>query len=184
MNHLVEEQLNEYLDYALDESARADVELHLQTCADCRVKLDKLEAIPEAHLEHNLVPAILARLPRRKPIVTWTRTFAAQVGVAIGFIFWLGMQVAPLVRMPQLTLPKLPTLDFQILAARLTSFRFSLPEFQFPDISYQIPTLNYQLPTLSTQLPADYIALLGISTVLLWVVGNIILLKSRREAEA
>ena len=190
MNHLDDFTLNEYLDHALDESARAEAEMHLRTCPACRTQLEELqmlfaelEDLPEAHLEHDLAPAVLAHLPRRNIVnlQKWTRAFAAQLGVAVGFMFWLVMQAIPYINIPRLALPKLPTLDFEILATRLLSFHFAFPKFQLPAFHVQMPTFNFQLPSIDMQLSTNHIAIVGISTLLLWVVGNVILLRSRQE---
>ena len=194
MNHLDDFTLNEYLDFALDESARAEAATHLQACADCRARLEELqmlftelEDLPEAHLEHDLTPGILVRLPRKEPARTtrtWTRAFAAQLGVVIGFFFWLGMQIVPLIRTPQSVLSNLPTIEIRTLLMRLLSLQISIPEFQFPVFNYQIPTINFQLPTLSIQISTANVIALAISTLLFWVVGNVILLRGRQETES
>jgi len=190
MNHLDDFTLNEYLDHTPDKSTRAEVDTHLHACATCRTRLEEfqmlfaeLEYLPEAHLEHDLAPAVLARLPRKAPGISWrwTRAFAAQLGVAVGFLFWLGMQVVPLIRVSELTFPKPPTFDFEILAARLVSFHFLMPKFQLPILNVQMPTFSLQLPSIDMQIPTNHIAIIGISTILLWVVGNVILLGSRQE---
>lgn len=193
MNHLDEITLNEYLDHALDKSARVEAESHLQTCANCRAKLEELrmlftelEELPEACLEHDLTSAVLAHLPREKPVKTWTwtRTLAAQLGVVVGFVLWLGMQIVPLMHIPQLGLPKLPTIEVQSLFVRLLSVKFPIPEFRFPVLDFQLPGFSFQLPTLDIQPPTTLITVLALSALILWVVGNAILLRSRQEVES
>jgi hypothetical protein len=190
MNHLDDITLNEYLDHALDESRHAEVALHLHICIECRAKLEGLQllftelgSLPDTYLETDLTPSILARLPRNKPIriFPWTRTLAAQLGIVFGFIFWLGMQVTPFIMFPQITSPKLPTISMQTLFVQLFSVQFPIPKFQFPDINYQMPTINIQLPFPSIQLSTNHIIILAISTLLLWGVGNLLLLKGRPE---
>lgn len=124
MKHLDDFTLNEYLDRALDERVRRATETHLGGCPPCRAKLDafqsvfsELDALPEAHLEHDLAPAILARLTRKTPARTGTRAFAAQAGAAIGMLFWQMVQAIPLVKFPQLALPSFPVIDTQLLLA-------------------------------------------------------------------
>ena len=194
MNHLDDFTLNEYLDHAMEESVCAEAESHLKTCADCRARFEELQMLfielddlPETYLAHDLTPGILARLLRKEPARTtwiWTRAFAAQLGVVVGFVFWLGMQIVPLVHAPQSVLSNLPTIEIRTLFMRLLSLQFSIPEFQFPVFNYQIPTINFQLPTLSIQLSTTHATALAISTLLFWVLGNVILLKGRQEAES
>ncbi len=194
MNHLDDFTLNEYLDHALDDSERDAADLHLKVCADCRAKLDELQevfaeidACPEVHLEHDLTPSIMARLPQKEPVRVWTRTFAAQVGVAIGLMFWLGMQAVPFVRVPQFALPKIPSVDVQALFARLLALqlpnpdlRFTIYDFELSTISDQLPVFDLQFPTLNIQPSTLHLTVLSISVLLLWVVGNVILLRSRQ----
>jgi hypothetical protein len=198
MNHLDDYTLNEYLDRALDESARAEVEAHLDTCAACNAKLDELRKLfaelgdlPEVNFEGDLAPAIFERLPRHEPIRpwVWTRSLAAQLGVVVGFVFWLGMQVTSFVRVPQFAWPKVSTVELRSLFMHLLTIQFSIPKFRFPDFSYQISTLNIQMPSFtppalfkaSFQVSTVHIVVLAISTIILWVVGNVILLKSGQE---
>ena len=144
MNHLDDFTLNEYLDEALDESSRQDVETHLASCPDCRIRLEdlqavfaELEALPETTLAHNLTLSVLARLPQTMPAraVVWTRAFAAQLGVALGAFIWLAMQVVNFVRIPQISMPELPAFDIQLLLAQLFSFRFTMPDFQLAPLT-------------------------------------------------
>ena len=194
MNHLDDFTLNEYLDHALDESVRAEAEAHLQTCIACRAKLEEFRAffaeldnLPEAPLERDLTPGILARLPHKvSSRTTWirTRAFAAQLGVVIGFVFWLGMQIVPLIRTPQFALPELPTIEVRTLFMSLLSVQFPIPEFRFPVFNFLMPTFDVQLPSINMQLSTTHAVALALSTLLLWVVGNIVLLKSRQEVES
>jgi hypothetical protein len=193
MNHLDDYTLNEYLDRVLDESARAEVEAHLGTCAACKAKLDELrklfaelDDLPEVHLEGDLVPAIFERLPHHDPVRpwVWTRALAAQLGVAVGFVFWLGMQVIPFIEVPKFALQKIPTVGFRSMFMQLLTIQFSIPKFRFPDFAYQMPTLNFQLPTFNIQLSTAHLSMLMVSTLVLWVVGNIILLKRGQEVSS
>ena len=190
MNHLDDYTLNEYLDHMLSDTVRGEVEAHLQFCVACNTKLDelselfaKLDEVSEVHLEHDLTPAILTHLPRRESTRTWiwTRALVAQLGVVAGFIFWLGIQMTPLIGIPQFSQIKVSPIEMQSVFMRLLSIQFSIPEFRILDFNYQMPTINFQMPALAVQLSTTHAAALAISTLLLWVVGNVILLKCRRE---
>jgi anti-sigma factor RsiW len=70
--HLDDILLNEYLDAALDRSARTDVEAHVAHCPECSARLMELrtlfadlESLPDLTLERDLTPAVLA-VARRK----------------------------------------------------------------------------------------------------------------------
>jgi hypothetical protein len=193
MNHLNDFTLNEYLDQTLNETEREKAEAHLQSCDSCHAKLDEfqtvfaeLEALPDAPLEHDLTPSILTRLSQKPPVRVWTRAFAAQLGVVVGTFIWLSMQALPFIRMPKFSLPKLPALDIQTLFTRLLALqvpipdtRFAIPDFRLPALNYQLPTFEIQIPTISIEISTVQLVALSVSVVLLWVIGNAILLRSR-----
>ena len=198
MNHLTEDQLNEYLDNLLNGQMRQSVEIHLSQCADCRNQVEALKQVfadltnlPEIPLPRDLTPVILAKLPQEKPIHGWTRAFAAQWGLVIGTFVWLGTQLIPLARIPQFTLPKFPVINFEALLAQLLIIRFPIPDFQLASIKYQLSQVHLQLPALTplTVFNLDFrpstalIATLAISVLLLGVAGNIILLRRGQEAQ-
>ena len=43
--HLTDAQVNEYVDRVMDEAARAEVERHVASCADCRDAVDETRAV-------------------------------------------------------------------------------------------------------------------------------------------
>ncbi len=187
MKHLDDFTLNEYLDRALSPTARDAAEAHMQTCITCRTKMDELkavfselEALPDVRLERDLMPTILARLSQIMSIRVWTRTFAAQVGVVLGLVSWLSMQIVPYVRLPQVQ-QELQSINFQSLLTHLLSIRFELPSFHLPVLSYQLPPFEIQLPTIGINISTTHMALIAISTLFLWIVGNVILLQSKQE---
>lgn len=181
MKHLTEDQLNEYLDNLLDESAHQHVEAHLSQCADCRNQLETLkqvfadlDSLPEVPLTRDLTPSILARLPKKEPVHIWTRALAAQWGVVVGFVFWLTMQIARLIEFLKITLPAILNFDFHNILVRIFPLQFTLPEVHLPELSLNLPTSNLQLSMLG-------LILLAVSASLLWVLGNVILLRNRQE---
>jgi hypothetical protein len=191
MEHLTEEQLNEYLDELLDESACQAVETHLAKCADCRGQMDGLELVfanlgelPDEQLQHDLTPAVLEKLPQKLQVHVWTRTLAAQVGVVAGTLVWLGMQLIPLIQFPQLEFPKQPTFDALSFLARLLIIQFTVPPLHFPDFNYHLAPIDFWVPTLSFQLSIAHLAVLVFSAFVLWVVGNLILLRRRQGASS
>lgn len=168
MSHLTEETLNEYLDNALTPAARADVDAHLAACDTCTAELESLRtlfaqigSLPEATLERNLTPIVVARLPVRvgmsRPL-GWA--LAAQGLVALVLLAAL-----------------LPFADFSSLnLPTLTPDLFILPTL--PTLSSLFTQITVTLPSLS--LPIDMPTLLLVpllaSVGLLWLVGNGLLL--------
>jgi hypothetical protein len=105
------------------------------------------------------------------------------MGVALGFVFWLGMQVVLFVRIPRFAFPELPAMDIKALFTRLLAIQFPIPEFRFPTFSFQLPTFDFQMSTLMFEITTAQLIALSVSVVLLWVVGNLVLLRSRQEAQ-
>ena len=192
MNHLTDSQLNEYLDHALDETTKRKFDSHLQACADCATRLDELkflftslESLPEVKLRRDLSPTILARLSQKQPPL-WTPFFAAQLGAVLGLFFWLSVQVT------NFTTPIISTSHF--LSFTMPNFQYAISNFQFPNL-YSLFTISislfsipkFQLPTFS--LPAFQPPILNLSTFnlifistsifMLWLIGNLSLLRNR-----
>lgn len=191
MNHLTDFQLNEYLDHALDETARNKFDSHLRTCEDCSARFDELkflftslESLPEVKLRHDLSPYIITRLPQKPRI--WTPFLAAQTGAAIGLFFWLSVQAAKLLA-PIISDPHFPQFV-------MPDLQFEIPNFQFPDLDSLFSILHSLLiipklrpPTFN--IPAFQPSLVNLSTFnlifiitsvfLLWLIGNISLLRNR-----
>ena len=192
MNHLTDTQLNEYLDNAIDETIKHKFDAHLQICEDCSARLDELkvlfaniESLPEVNLRRDLSPSVLARLPQKHRILT--PFFAAQLGTALGVFFWLSMQVTKLIS----------TFSFEFPQFAMPTFQFAMPTFQPPDL-YSLFSIFYSLFTLPhfpssifnlstfqfSNIPIFDIsnfslALISLSIFILWLVGNISLLRDR-----
>jgi len=193
MKHLTESQLNEYLDNTLNASARLEVDLHLQSCADCRARLDELQSLftalaglPEARLARDFSSNILSRLPQKQPRI-WTPFFAAQVGAALGMFIWLSTQITKFIptdfsalRFPQFSIPTFPPSTPHFPLPTLYSL-FSNPYSLFTILRppFSIPTFN--LPAF--QLSTFQVAFVSIGALALWVTGNVTLLRNRREVQ-
>src|SRR5574342_1078024 len=88
-DHLTDVQLNEYLDNEIKD--RAQVELHLSSCADCAARLaglqalfDEIESLPELALSHDIAAPIAPRLSGRASLPRYLRlTMALQAVAAI-----------------------------------------------------------------------------------------------------
>jgi hypothetical protein len=195
-HHLTDTTLNELLDQALDSSIYDQVQSHLEQCADCRTRMEALRfvfnalsEVPEQPLALDLVPGVLSRLPVRQPQLLWRLVLAIQSGVALGLLLAISSQLTQFARnLDWGTLVKIEltkaSLIFSELIQNLTVPRLML---QWPVIS--IPTLElpvvrlpgFALPAFSIS-PASLIALV-MAVGLLWLAGNLILLRPRHNRE-
>lgn len=179
MEHLPEERLHAYLDGALPRDLRRQVEEHVQLCPACDRRLDTLRqlfenlaGLPEVTLERDLTASVIARLPARPHAtgVSFSRSLAAQWGVVLGVAFWAASLVVETIRLPatewflQVLLVELPVL-------RLPALR--IPTFQLPSLSPPA----FELPAFGQQASVDQVALVAACTLLLWVAGNLALLR-------
>jgi len=189
MNHITDSQLNEYLDHALDEATQRKCDLHLAACAECRARLEELQLVyssladmHEIRLAHDLTSSVMANLPRAQS-QAWTPVFAAQLGAALGVLLFAAIEIAQAIRVP--TIP---------------AFQFPIPELRFAISNFQPPILHspfaaldpfsvlafpaFRLPPLTTfrfPLSNYQTFIIGIATLLLWFVANIVLLRERSE---
>jgi hypothetical protein len=170
MIHLTDDQLNEYLDAALPDSARRSFEAHLQGCGECRARLGALQylfiglaGLPEARPSADLAAVVLARLPQRQPPL-WSREFAAQAGAALGALVWLTGEAVRAIQIVEPASIQLLLVQFLALPGR----KPPLPEFRFLDLG-------------SAETSAFNLALLAASALALWVTGNAMLLRGRRN---
>ena len=178
MNHLTDSQLNEYLDDTLDETTKIKFDSHLQTCEDCSARLcelkflfTSLESLPEVKMRRDLSPAILARLPQKQPRL-WTPFFAAQLGAALGLFFWLSVQVTNFIT-PIISTSRFPPFTMPNFQYAISISLFSIPKFQLP--TFNLPTFQPSILNLST----FSLILISACVFLLWLVGNLSLLRNR-----
>lgn len=187
MNHLNEEILDSYLDAAIDQATRIEVDTHLATCPECAARLEALrsvfavlEELPEVSLARDLsvgvVMAIKAKPVARPVLAPAIRVvFVAQALLALVVVavaLPLGMQFVETLS------------DFELPVATLTSL---IPSFQ---VGFSLPSPEALIPSnvfaLPTQLPvAEFSTLamtIGLAAVtVLWFVGNGLLLRPTRK---
>jgi anti-sigma factor RsiW len=171
MNHLTEAQLNEYLDGELERRERSAVEAHLAACPACRAALEELlalaaavESLPDAPLTHDLAPLVLAKLPPPRLALGWKLVLAAQAGAALGLSLLIVANLLPGLRLPALE----------------AILPLSLPAIEVP--AFDLPT-SILPPFHSLPLEASpfNVIFLAASALLLWGVGNAVLLRGRPE---
>jgi hypothetical protein len=59
--------------------------------------------------------------------------------------------------------------------------KYSISEFRFPVFRFQLPDFDLQMPTLTLDLSTIQMVTLFVAVSLLWMVGNVVLLRSRQE---
>lgn len=172
MKHLTEDQLNEYLDNAVEAPVQARMALHLSGCADCRARLVSLQtvfqalaALPEETPGRDLTPSVLRALPRSFSGLAWRLAFAVQAGLSLGLLLlfapvvtsrltWIVHGLAGQIDAPEVKLP-IPHV-----------LHFSLPALRLP----HPPVLG--LPIAITCANSAAWIIMGIAAVLLFAVGN------------
>jgi len=175
MEHLTEEQLNEYLDNSLDAPELARMGAHLSDCPDCRARLASLQtvfqalaALPEETPSHELTSSVLKALPNGSSGLGWRLAFAMQAGLSIGFLLlffpFLASRIAGI----------LPGLTAQLAVPEVkfpnpTGFHFSPPVVPLPFPSHPF---SLALPVTITHANFSNWLLLGIAAALLFIVGN------------
>lgn len=189
MNHLSDFQLNEYLDNILDPSARRTTEAHLIGCNECRSRLEELQSVlstlkslADVKLSHDISVNIASRLPpRREPALS--PVFAVQLGAALGALLFITIELAQAVYIP-------PASTFQSL---IPEAGFTIRSFQLSTLYARIRIINYfslfhntlfnlpQLPTFQFPLSNFQTPVVALLTILLWFVGNAILLHEQSE---
>ena len=188
MPHLSDELLNTYLDDMMDETARRNIEVHLAACEPCRAQLEEmetlfasLEELPDGPLSHDLTPGILARLPKTAQIpALWRQPgFMVQalltlvlLGLSFPMLSTLGQQITKWsngIALPALRFPVMPELIEQLTS--LLTWKFRIP--------FSLPAL----PSFPFSLDADVVLILAISAGVLWMIGNLSLLRTRPEGQ-
>jgi hypothetical protein len=179
MEHLTDEQLNEYLDNSLEAPELTRMGAHLSNCPDCRGRLASLQAIfqalaalPEEMPGHELASSVLKALPNGSFSLGWRLAFEVQAGLSLGFLL----------------------LFFPFMAARIAvmvpgwNIHLVMPEFKFPNptnfhfsppvvsLPYPPHPFSLTLPVTVTHANFSIWLLLGIAAILLFLVGNISLI--------
>ena len=172
MTHLTDDQLNEFLDNSnLDNSMIR----HLDTCSDCQTRLGDLrsvftalESLTEVQPPRDLTESILTKLSPAwggmafRRTRTWTWHSLAQALGAFAILAWLA---SSFVLPPEIATYQPPTFDSLLASViqMLSSFTFEAPTFDL-----QPSIIDLQSTT---------ILMFIISAVVLWLVGNGLLLR-------
>ena len=176
MNHLSEEQLNEYLDRESQE--REFIESHLSSCDECAARFNSLHALfaeldslPELTLSRDLAAPVTHRVGWSGVLPKWlTLTIALQAALAliasvnaVPFIIELTSEAIPVLQSPSI-----PEIFIQLQTQWLV-WLDTLSSFQMP----VIPTIA--MPQFSSLVILFTLA--GVS--MLWLVGNGLLLRNQ-----
>ncbi len=179
MTHLSEETLNEYLDGALSSSMRAEADGHLAACPVCHARLEalrglfaELDALPEAALERDLSPVVMAAITARVPrVVRLAALVQALAAVAMLALAWPQLNLSALAPSTQLDLPS--TLDLaEWFVLQWTVWMQALTRLNVSSAFSTSFSLNLDPPAL-------LLTLTIVSACLLWLVGNGLLLRPR-----
>ncbi len=178
--HLTDEQLNEYLDDEIHD--RVQVEAHLSSCAECAARLTALQALfveieslPEVALTRDLTwrAAPLARplnspgvLPRWFTLTIGLQAAAALIAIILAAPFAIDFASSFL---PVLQTPSLTELFFQAQSLWI-SWLDTLSQLQLPTVP--------ELPV-ALEPSGLYFMLTLAGTVMVWLVGNGILLRNQ-----
>ncbi|GAB4275031.1 MAG: hypothetical protein Kow0080_23950 [Candidatus Promineifilaceae bacterium] len=171
MNHLTDEQLNEYLDDMLAEAEKTAVEAHLHQCESCRAQLQALQVVFAALNEVAAVvlpvdveTAVLQNLPASTATPAWVWALITLELAAAAAMTWVLR----------------PTAQTWLAAMRQQAQSF-ITSWQIPSLSntWQTVTAVFQRlpapPTLT--LPAiQWAVLIGLAFTG-WLLANRILLQ-------
>jgi len=191
--HLDDVWLNEYLDNALEPSARAQAQAHLADCRDCAARLMELrtlfadlETLPDLPLERDLTPGVLAVARRR------SRPEPLAASPVLGLIF--GLQTIVSISLLALALPLVaqkfqPLTTFQFGAQASIVFTHLLVTLNASrsalltsaqNLVNQSVALAHPLPMLPFVSEAGLMLCLS-AVSLLWLLGNGLLLRPRQS---
>jgi hypothetical protein len=180
MTHLSEETLNEYLEDALVPSARADADAHLAVCAVCMAELTQLrslfaeiKSLPEATLQRDLSPVVVARLDNRvgvPRVVRWVLIVQTLAAITLLAVAWPLFDRAVLNVSVPLELPSLVQL-VSLWNVGQDAWVRAFSQFSL------LPSFSLHLDPSATLL-----TLTLVSACLLWLVGNGLLLLLPRAA--
>lgn len=176
MNHLSEEQLNEYLDF---ESAEQEaIALHLSSCAECAAQLNslqtlfnELDSLPEVTLSHNLAARVIRRVSWHGVLPKWlTLTIALQAALAL----IAAVIVTPFVI--EFASPSIPVLQ-------TPSFAKVLIQLQTQWFNWIESFSTFRMPVMPVISIPEFSSLVILFTLagasMLWLVGNGLLLRNQ-----
>jgi anti-sigma factor RsiW len=184
-DHITDEQLNEYLDH--ETNGRAQIEMHLSTCADCAARLnalqglfDEIESLADVALSPEFSEAAswgtVRFAPNRsaspQPLRSLTLTVTLQAVLTAVAIIVAAPFITPIISpyMSSLPAPSLTEIFLQ-LQIEWAAWLDTLSKLQVPAIP-EIPVLELSsLFIMSTILGAS----------LLWLIGNGLLLRNQMK---
>jgi hypothetical protein len=181
IDHISDEQLNEYLDHEGNDRLR--IEAHLSSCADCARRLsalqalfDEIESLPELPLSNEIVvsvtrsPGLPARLPRSLRL-----TVTLQAALAVVTIILTAPFVMPFLAPYASRVPAPSFIDFLLpLQSQWTAWLDLLSTLSLPKFP-EMPAVNVSSLVLM-------FTVLGAS--LLWLIGNGLLLRDQIKPRA
>lgn len=187
MNHLTEEQLNEYLDN--ESSERAQIEAHLAECAECAARLTALktlfaeiESLAELELTHPLREAsqwdaarltLPSKLPAPQVPRSLTLTVTLQAALALIAISF----AAPLIT--RFLAPLWQAYPIPSLRDALVELQMNFVMWIQTIQSFQLPTIPTGIFTLPKEISVATLSIGMIGIFVVWIIGNWWLLRKR-----
>jgi hypothetical protein len=176
MNHLSEEQLNEYLDHESKEWE--EIELHVSICDECAARVNSLQALfaeldslPELTLSRDLAATVMHRVSWSGVLPKWlTWTIILQAAAA------LVISVTAIPFIVELTTKSMPVLQFPSFVEIFIQLQTQWLTWLDMISTWQAPAIPaIPVPELSSL--AILFTLAGVS--MLWLIGNGLLLRNQ-----
>ncbi len=176
MKHPTEETLNEYIDHALPPAIQAELQEHLTTCMECAAHLSVLEnlfvnltALPEEPLRRDLAAPVIQALstPVSLPPLLQRATLLQIILV-----------ITTIIAASPTLMQDLPPFDIEIpaLSSQADTLQALWIELLNTQFTLQVP----ELPAFSiVETTTLALTLVLASALLLWLVGNGLLLKEQ-----
>ncbi|MCF6278266.1 MAG: zf-HC2 domain-containing protein [Anaerolineales bacterium] len=191
MTHLTEAQLNKYFDQMLRGESRRQIETHIAVCEQCRAQANEMQSLfaaladlPETPLTRDLTQDILTHLSQNVTIPTLWRqpAFVAQSVLTV-LLLAISMPMLNALRLPltawraTIVFPTIQLPSWAEIITQITPLLIWKRPFTFtvPKISLVLPTI----PVLPDNADANMLVMLIVAAGILWMVGNITLLRSR-----
>ncbi len=175
MKHLDDVLLNEYLDDVLDASRRRHVDAHLAECTSCQAKLESLlvvfrllPTLEDQPLPRDLKEVVLERMSPGPGLRLGRLAFAVQAGFVLGFLILLAKNLASQWMLWSAR-------GFSLLATAGTTLKNGL--LSAPSISLPRSLSDFFIPSGIIQNSLPFWPTLGIAVLLLFVVGNLSLIR-------
>ncbi len=187
--HITDEVLQVYLDGELQAEEQSEIETHLIDCKECVSRLAKwrslfteIERLPDLDQVIDFEPVVLAQLSKAHTQPTRGFLFVlAQAALAITLLAYVWQQISSLLPMGQLSsLLSLPIQTLRDMSSHLVQGLQDVLN-QFISWSPSAGNLIGRIPQISSG--NSLLLYLGGLAVMLWITGNLYLLRVNGQSE-